>query len=416
MKALLKVAGSVAVLLVLFGFGYAWRDIQRGHLPSMDTVKAGFGSTNARADVSPVQLFRETYSRILTDYRKTVDPTDLKYAGMEGLMASLGDPHTLFMEPRQAEQFALETMANFVGIGARLSPDPLGAKVVVIFEDSPAQHSGLKIGDIVSAVDGVKVSGKDIDSIVGKIRGKPGTQVRITVLRSGSPKPIDLRAIRAKIITPTVESAMIPGTSMGRVSIATFSEPTADQFDRAVSKLEKQGMKGLVIDLRGNPGGLLETAVEMLSRFVEDKVVVKMKGRGDREEIARTYVGLNRKWRYPIAVLINEESASASEIFAGCVRAYRLGTLVGEHSYGKASVQNVRMLVGGASAKITIARYYLPGGEDIGRKVDEDGQYIEGGLKPDVEAKWDPDRAGIFGDIKTDPQLQKAVAVLKSKS
>lgn len=125
---------------------------------------------------------------------------------------------------------------------------------------------------------------------------------------------------------------------------------------------------------------------------------------------------MNRKWRYPIAVLINEESASASEIFAGCVRAYRLGTLVGEHSYGKASVQNVRMLVGGASAKITIARYYLPGGEDIGRKVDEDGQYIEGGLKPDVEAKWDPDRAGIFGDIKTDPQLQKAVAVLKSKS
>jgi carboxyl-terminal processing protease len=258
-------------------------------------------------------------------------------------------------------------------------------------------------------------AGKDIDEIVSHIRGKAGTPVMITVVRQGAKKPLNIRAVRAKIIIPTVESAMLPGTKFGRIAVSQFAEPTAEQFDRGVQKLAADGMKGLVVDLRGNPGGLLETAVEMLSRFVSDKVVVRMKGRDGREEVARTYVGQAKKWPFPIVILINEDSASASEIFAGCMHDYHLATLVGEHSYGKASVQNVRMLVDGASAKITIARYFLPSTGDISRKVDEDGQYISGGLKPDVLAEFDVDSPGVLGDLKTDSQLKKAIEVLKSK-
>lgn len=415
MKSTFKFLAMLGVLGALFAFGFAWRDVQKGSVPTGNTIRAGMGLASSRINADPAKMFRDTFKEISADYYKAVDPKDLKYAAMEGMMAALGDPHTIFMEPRQAEAFNLETTANFEGIGARLSPDPAGAKVVVVFDESPAMRSGLKINDIVTGVNGQKVIGLDIDKVVSKIRGKPGTGVTLTVLRPGVAAPLTLRAVRAKIIAPTVEASMVPDSKFGRIAISTFSEPTTAQFDKGVEKLEMQGMKGLIIDLRNNPGGLLETACDMLSRFVDDKVVVTMKGRDERRDVARTYSGLVRNWRYPIVVLINEDSASASEIFAGCIKEYRLGTLVGEHSYGKASVQNVRMLVGGASAKITIARYYLPGGEDIGRKVDEDGQFLEGGLKPDVEAKWNPDQAGTFGDVKTDPQLKRAVEVLKSK-
>jgi carboxyl-terminal processing protease len=183
-----------------------------------------------------------------------------------------------------------------------------------------------------------------------------------------------------------------------------------------LAKIEKHHLRGLVLNLRDDPGGLLETAIELLSRFVEDKVVVKMKGREGHEEVARTYTGSKHNFNYPIVVLINEDSASAAEIFSGVLHDYQLATLVGEHSYGKASVQNVRMLVDGSSAKITIARYFLPGGEDIGRKVDDDGQYISGGLQPDVKVDLDLDKNVTPGDLKTDTQLQKAVEIIRQKN
>lgn len=415
MKTALRIVSILVSLAALFALGYSWRDIQQGKIPTGTTLSALVGSSSNQVKESASQTFKQSFSRILTDYYKPIEPNKLKFAGMEGLMSALGDPHTIFMEPVTATQFATETSANFVGIGARLSPDPLGARVVVVFEDSPASRAGLRIGDLITGVDSTKVSGKEVDSIVSRIRGKEGTLVKLQVLRQGSAKPVLLTAKRAQVIVPTVESNMIAGTSFGRIAIAMFSEPTADQFMKGVEKLEKQGAKGLVIDLRNNGGGLLETAVEILSRFVEDKVVVTMKGRGNHKEVVRTFVGLERKWRYPIVVLMNEDSASASEIMAGCMRDYKLATLVGEHSYGKASVQNVRMLRDGASAKITIARYFLPSGEDIGRTVDEDGQYLTGGLKPEVEAKLDPKKEIVIGDVSKDDQLAKAVEVLKSK-
>jgi carboxyl-terminal processing protease len=208
---------------------------------------------------------------------------------------------------------------------------------------------------------------------------------------------------------------MIQGTSIGLITVESFSEPTGEQFDSALAKLERQDMKALIIDLRGNPGGLLDTAREMLSHFISGKVVVKMKMRGGKEEVVPSFTADQDPIRYPTATLIDNDSASASEIFAGVLHDYHLTTLIGEHSYGKSAVQNVFKLQDGASAKITIAKYLLPSGLDVGRKVDEDGQFVSGGLKPDIEIEQDPKKNPEMGRPETDDQLQRAVDTLKLK-
>lgn len=416
MKLFYRFAVFVFGMAVLFVLGFAWRDLEGGHLPSGDSLKSMLGvSTVGQKSVSAPELFHQTYKRILTDYYRKVNADQLEYAGMEGLMGSLGDPHTSFLDPKANDAFKLETTGNFVGVGARLSPDPLGAKVVSVFENGPAHRAGLKAGDTITAVDQKRVSGTQIDAIVSHIRGQEGTTVRLTVVRLGSAHPLTIAIRRAQVTTPTVESRVLEGTKIGYMSVAMFAEPTTEQFDDAIGKLEKSGITGLIIDLRSNPGGLLETAVDMLSRFVEDKVVIKMKMRGGEERVQKTVPGYLHAFHYPIAVLVNEDSASAAEIFSGVLRDYKLATLVGEHTYGKASVQEVTRLIDQASAKITVARYFLPSGQDIGRRVDEDGQYISGGIDPDVKVDLDLDKVTTFGDMKTDNQLQRAVEVIKSK-
>lgn len=414
MKPVARILGYMIALCGLFGVGFAWRDLQGGSLPNGKAVTTFLGIGSRGQELSPGEQYEQIFRMVTSNYHEKVDQKKAKYASIEGMMAALGDPHTMFMEPQINQQFQIETQGNFQGIGARLAPDQLGARIVVVFEGSPAAKAGIKPNDTVTAVDGLSMAGKSTDEVAVKIRGPENTAVNLQVIRAGESKPLQIKVTRAHIVTPTVESRMIPNTGMGYLSIAQFSGPTAEQFLEEVQKLEKQGMKGLVIDLRSNPGGLLKTASDMISAFESDKLVVTMKER-DKTTQERTATGQTRKWTYPIVCLINEDSASAAEIFAGCLRDYGHAILVGEHSYGKASVQNVFQLRDNASVKVTIARYFLPQTDDISRKVDEDGVYISGGLKPDVEVKIDPDTQMALGDILTDPQLQKAVEVLKSK-
>lgn len=411
---IVKALAYFGLLVFLWAFGFFWRDLQQGQIPSPRALAIAFGGS-PDANLSPEQIFKQSYRHIVDNYYKPVKTLDLKYAGMEGLMASLGDPHTMFLVPRVAEDFALETRANFVGIGARLSPDPLGARIATVFDGGPAEQAGLEKDDIITTVDGKEYVGKDVDVMVSKIRGQEGTFVRLGVMKKGQSKLKTLTVRRAKIITPTVEGTYLPESQVGYLTIQSFSEPTAAQFDQALDKLERNPLQGLVIDLRGNPGGLLETAVEMVSRFVEGKTVVTMKDREGRRSRASSQFGQIRAMDYPVAILIDEDSASAAEIFAGVLHDYRKATLVGTHTYGKASVQEVKELIDGASAKITIAKYFLPSGEDISRKVDADGQYVSGGLRPDIEAKIEEGRQFTFSDFgnpQRDPQLKKAIEVI----
>lgn len=406
MKSLGQALGLIVAFGCLFALGFTWRDFQRGRMPSAESL--GLASNQGLT-----AEFEQSFQYISNNYFKPVDSKKLKFAAVEGMMGSLGDPHTVFLEPRDAEQLALETRGNYAGIGCRLSPDPIGARVEVVFEGSPAMKAGLQVGDMITGVESKSVLGADIDEIVGQIRGPEGTKVRLQILRKGSQKPMTVTVGRARIETPTVEASVVKDTRLGRLVVSGFSENTPQQFVKGLAKLEKQNINGLIIDLRGNPGGLLESAAALMGLFVDGKTVVKMKGRDGSEEVVPSARGVRHRFGYKIVALMNEDSASAAEIFAGCLRDYGFAKIVGEHSYGKASVQNLRMLVDGASVKITTAKYFLPSTPDISRKVDEDGTYISGGLQPDVKSTLDPEAEIVFGDPKSDTQLQKAIQVLK---
>ena len=414
MKAL-KIVGFLATLIVCFGFGFTWPDLRHGDLPSAGSLRELF-AFGAQAPQSPEQIFRDSYNKILADYERPVTPSKLKYAGMEGLMDAVGDPHTMFLEPSDAEEFQSETKANIVGIGASLQEDPLGAKASRVFDNGPAYAAGMRDNDVITMVNGKAIAGKRLEDIVSSIKGKEGTIVTLQIVRSGHQAPITYSIKRQEVIIPTVDSRYFEQSGVGYMTIRSFSEPTAEQFDSELSKLEKHSLKGLVIDLRGNPGGLLESAREMLSRFVDSKLVVKMKFRDGNEEVAKTYPGLVHSFNYPIVLLVNEDSASAAEIFSGALRDYGMATLVGEHTYGKASVQNVFPLKDGSSAKITIAKYYLPSGQDIGRKLDTYGEFKSGGLEPDIKVDINGfDQHVQWGEPGSDPQLAKAISYILSK-
>jgi carboxyl-terminal processing protease len=397
-------------------FGFAWRDIQSGNAVDAKALNKLFGDSSGKV-TAPEQIFQQSYNHIRYRYYGPVKPDDLRFAGMQGLLGSLGDPHTVYLPPKAAQLFSEETSGNFFGVGARLGDDPLGAKVVTVFEDGPAFAAGLRANDVIIAVDSKKVGGMPTDGIVLLIKGKEGTFVSLTIARPGRAEPLSFRIKRARILVPTVESKLLPESRVGYLSVLQFAEPTALQFDRELDKLQKQNLRGLVIDLRGNPGGLLDVASDMLGRFVSNKVVVKMIGRNDFSETVRTPVGQTKAMDVPVAILIDENSASASEIFAGVLKDYNRATLVGTHSYGKSSVQNVFPLIDRSSAKVTIAKYFLPGGADIDRKVDADGIYVGGGLQPDVKVELDTETNPELGNPKSDNQLKVAVdAVLKQAS
>ena len=411
----LRVLAFGVGLLGCGSFGFFLRDIGSQRGLSVEALGRLVGARPTPARLTAEGEVRDNYGRITADYERTVQMQDLRYASIGGMMASLGDPHTIFFPPKAAEAFNDETRANFFGVGARLGADPLGAKASDVFDDGPAFKAGLRKGNIITAVDGKTVVGVDIDKIVTRIKGPEGTIVRLSVIQEGKAKPVVLTIRRAKVITPTVNGDVLEGSKVGYLTVSQFSEPTAMQFDRAVARLESGGIKGLVIDLRGNPGGLLTTAADMIGRFVDDKPVVTMKFRDGNEEVQRSAPNRVHAFTYPVAVLIDGDSASAAEIFSGCMRDYGKATLVGTRSYGKASVQNVFALKDNSSAKVTIAKYYLPRSGYIGRKVDEDGVKISGGLDPDVKVELRDDVLVTIGDPKTDNQLAKAVEVLQAK-
>ena len=414
MKVLVKVGVFALIASLAFCVGFSWRDIRMGEMPSSSAFSR---LIDGRIDdgQTPTQLFRDNYSMILSRFYRPIEPKKLKYAAMEGLFSSLGDPHTVFMEPQVAENFSIETKGNYAGIGARLGPDPLGAQVATVFKNGPADRSGLKPGDTVTRVGKKEIGGLGIDQIVDFVRGPEGSDVTLRVLRKDEPQPLDITVHREIVVVPTAQGSILAGTNIGYIGVTQFAETTTSQFDQALNDVLRSRPDGLIIDLRANPGGLLDTASAMLSRFVDGKLVVTMRQKNNGREETRTPSGRTLGYQGPVVVLIDENSASAAEIFAGVMRDYKKATLVGEHSYGKASVQTVILLKDMSTAKVTIARYYLPSGENISRKVDEDGTYISGGIKPDVVVALDPNVAPVAGKPETDAQLAAAVKLIKQK-
>lgn len=323
----------------------------------------------------------------------------------KGLMASLGDPYTVYYTKDEFAALMESSSGVYCGIGATVSQDATTGIITVVkpFVSGPAYEAGVLPGDIIYKVNDEEVTGVDLSEVVSRMKGDEGTEVNITIVRDTENDPIDLTIERRQIEVPTIEYEMMDG-DIGYISVSEFDEVTADQFINAVNDLDKKGQKGLVIDLRNNPGGLLDIVVKMLDRLLPKGLIVYTEDKyGEREEF---YSDDKESFDKPMVVLINGNSASASEIFAGAVQDYGVGTLVGTTSFGKGIVQSVIPLYDDTAIKITVSKYYTPKGRNIHGT----------GIDPDIEIDLaDELKKQVVIEKSDDNQLQKAIEVINDK-
>lgn len=329
-------------------------------------------------------------------YVNDVDTDTIINGAISGMVGSLGDPHSLYMDVEKYEKLKSQTEGSFGGVGIVMSFQEKN-KVMVssVLEESPAQSAGILAGDQIMAVDGVSVTDYQPEETAAHIRGKEGTEVVLTIHREGA-EDKDYSITRSNILFKTAAGEMIPEhPNVGYIRIASFSENTAKEFKENYDKLATEGMKGLIIDLRSNPGGLVTSCVDIANMVVPKGDVVSIIDKSGNKEV---YVSELEETKYPIVVLIDENSASASEILAGALQDTGAATLVGNKSFGKGSVQIVLPLLAGDAVKMTIAKYYTPSGRSI------DGT----GIEPDVKVELN-----AAGGI--DNQLVKAIEIMEEK-
>lgn len=347
------------------------------------------------------QQFWNVWSQIKSRYVKgDVKDQDLFYGSLQGLVSSLGDEHSIYFPPKEAEQFSKDISGEFEGIGAEIGLKNNQLMVISPLADSPAERAGLQAGDKILAINKENTLGMDTFTAVGKIRGASGTPVVLTIARDKQAKALDIRIVRTKIIAPSLTYSLKPG-NIAYLRISQFNQDTEPLLEDAIQKMPKN-LKGIIVDLRNDPGGYLHVAVQVGSKWIANgNLVVEEKG---RTGILGSYTSLGPQ---PFAgiktiVLINKGSASASEILAGALQDYKLATLVGETSYGKGSVQDLQNFPDGSALKLTIAEWFMPLGRNINKA----------GIKPDVEVKEDLGKE----KIGQDSVLDKAIALINASS
>ena len=360
---------------------------------------AGHG-TNADSAVNDESIGKLSVLEQYIDYyyykSSEVSKEDKENGMYKGLFESLGDVYSCYYTPEEYQMLVEQTQGVYYGIGAYVSKDvETGASTISgVIRNSPAEAAGLMEGDIIYKVDGEDMTGLELDEVVSHIRGPEGTKVTLTLIRNG--ETMDFELTRAQVNTPTVESEMLDD-GIGYLQITEFDDVTIEQFTENFNSLKEQGMKGLIIDLRGNPGGSVTTVCAVAEQLLPEGLIFYMEDKnGERTE----YTCKGADFDLPLVVLVNEYSASASEILSGAIKDAGIGKLVGKKTYGKGIVQNVIGLDDGSAIKITIANYYTRNGNDIHLK----------GIEPDVEVELDTD---AYLEDKTDTQLDKAIEVLK---
>lgn len=318
---------------------------------------------------------------------------DVENGIYKGLMAGLGDIYTGYYTPEEYASFMESSNGSYSGIGAVLSQDYTTGIIQVVraFAGSPAEEAGMQTDDILYKVEGEEVTGKDLSLVVTDLKGEEGTEVHISIMRNG--EAIDLTLVRRNIEVPTIEYELLED-QIGYIAITEFDDVTDDQFLAAMDDLESQGMEKLIIDLRNNGGGLVDVTCTILDRLLPEGLIVYTEDKnGERQEEFSD----ENCFEGEMAVLVNGNSASASEIFAGAIKDYGVGTLIGTQTFGKGIVQSLFPLSDGSAIKITVSRYYTPAGNNI----------HEVGITPDIILEFDE-------DAEEDNQLQKAIEVLSN--
>jgi len=370
----------IAALVLGFAGAYAGVQIAQPEQNGTDQNEGQTGSvSNGDTEELPADLNKisQTYNLIKENYLEDVEDTQLIEGAIEGMLATLEDPHTSYMDVETNNQFTEQIESSFEGIGAEVSMVNDLVTIVAPIKDSPAEKAGLRPNDQVLTVDGESLEGLNLNEAVAKIRGEKGSEVVLEIQRAGVPDPFKVTITRDEIPVETVYSntETVDGKQTGILEITNFSENTAKEFEEQLAALEEEGIEGLVIDVRGNPGGLLNVTEDILSLFIpKDIPYLQIEdGAGERVEYRSE---LAEKKGYPISILINEGSASASEIVAVALK--EMGyDVVGETSYGKGTVQQAVPLGDGSSIKMTTLKWLSPKGEWIN----------ETGVEPTIETK-----------------------------
>ncbi len=361
-----------------------------------EKVKPGFLSKDVDFD-----LFWETWDTIRKNYvHQPVSETEMLYGAMAGSVASLGDPHSIFFDPDTTKKFTDELQGTFDGIGTEIAVKNDNLTIIAPLPGSPAEKAGLRAGDQILSIDAEDTAGMSLDYAVNKIRGQKGTDVVLTVNREGWDKAKEIKLTRDTIKIQSVKWKMLEN-NLAYINLRYFNEDTSSEFNKAVVETIAKNPKGIIFDLRNNPGGYLDTAIDVASEWVDKGVVVYEKS-ADGNLKANEANGQARFKDFPTVVLINGGSASGSEIVAGALKDYKLATLIGEKSFGKGSVQTLFPLEDGSSIKLTIALWLTPNENTI------DGE----GIEPDVEVKLTDED---FNADK-DPQLDRAILYLNQNN
>jgi carboxyl-terminal processing protease len=347
------------------------------------------------------KLFWQVWDALKKNYvdQKSLEDKKLFYGALRGMVGAAGDPYTVFMDPVIAQDFSDDLAGTFEGIGAEIGIKKDALMVIAPLPDMPAEKAGIMAGDRIIAIDGKASQGLSVDEAVNKIRGPKGTSVTLLIFREGFDAPKEYKLLRSKIIVKSVRTELRKD-NIFVITIRSFNDDTLGLFDKAASEAALKNPAGIILDLRNNPGGYLDTAVEMASEWIEEGPVVieKFSDTEKNDYLAR---GRARLKNFKTAVLINQGSASASEIVAGALQDAKKGKVIGEKSFGKGSVQTLENFSDGSSLKVTVAKWLTP----LGKSINEEG------ITPDVPVAFTNDDY----NADRDPQIDAAVKWISGK-
>ncbi len=378
-----------------------------------------------------VELFSDTLAIIQSEYVDEVPPKNLIYGALKGMLSSL-DPHSQFLDPDAYNELKVDTEGKFGGLGIEITVKDSLLTIVTPIEGTPAWKAGLKTNDRIVRINNELTRDMTLTDAVKKLRGKAGDAVNITILRESEKKILEFKIVRDIIKIDNVKEAKIIEGGIGYIRLVEFRENTAKDTDTALDNLRKQGLNALIVDLRNNPGGLLDAAVKVTEKFLEKgKLIVYTKGRRANQNMEFTSLGTRPIVDLPMVILINEGSASGSEIMAGALQDHKRAIILGTKSFGKGSVQTVIPLSDGSALRLTTSKYFTPSGRQIHGKgivpdiVVEEGRIELAGApepkaqKPEeifeqIEKKEKPGKEEEVKEYTSDNQLMRAVDILKA--
>jgi carboxyl-terminal processing protease len=356
------------------------------------------------------RMLADVLERVKHDYVNPVDDHQLLQAAIRGMVSSL-DPYSAYLDGDEYDEIKISSSGQYSGVGIEVSMEDEEVVVVSPFEGSPAAAAGIRTGDVISSIDGIPVNTTTLADTIGRMRGKEGTSIKIGILRQGSAEPLQFTLKRSRVELRSVRAELLePG--MGYLRISQFSETTGDDVEAALKDLRKRNgaaLKGLVLDLRNNPGGVLEAAVSVSDTFLDAGIIVSAKGRTPASKFEMSATPGDALNGAPIVVLINGGSASAAEIVAGALKDNHRAKLMGRTTFGKGSVQTVIPLAGDRAIKLTTSLYYTPSGISINHR----------GIVPDIELERDPKppSEAVPADaplLQRDPEVKRALQELKA--